>query len=87
MLPSDEVGMRRLRQPDPCYLIGGLNQLRQDGEFCDVQLCCKNGRLAAHTAVLAAHSWLFRSLDIGGGGDSVLEVILPDANIKQVRWH
>lgn len=74
--------MRRLRQSDPAHLMSCLNQLRQDGEFCDVQLCCRNGRLAAHTLVLAAHSSLFRSFS---GGDSVLEVILADANIKQVR--
>ncbi len=56
----------------------------QEGSLCDLQLCCKNGRLAAHTAVLAAHSWLFRSWS-SAGGDRDLEVILPDSNIKQVR--
>ncbi len=64
---------------------GNLQDWLQEGSLCDLQLCCKNGRLAAHTAVLAAHSWLFRSWSSGGGGDKDLEVILPDSNIKQVR--
>lgn len=69
---GENVGIEFLHSKQ---LLSGLNQLRQRGELCDVELCVGNVQVLAHRVVLSACSAYFDAMFTGNLSESQKQVI------------
>lgn len=79
------VKLPPLKKQDEDRLGPGLRELYRRGEFCDVHLVCAERRFAAHRAVLAAQSEVFKeglatTRAPGVGPDAKQEIRLAEIN-------